>query len=99
MCCLCMPSQLCLEWLGRRGGILVDDDLLALVLRLLAVAKEDDLDREIISVCVCLALSVNLQLRESINSYQLTYIVANKERAVSGAPRPSPRSSHPGRYG
>lgn len=52
MCCLCMSSQFCLERLGRCGGILVNDDLLALVLRLLAVAKEDDLDREVISVSV-----------------------------------------------
>lgn len=50
MCCLCMSSQLCLGWLGRCGGVLVNDDLLALALRLLAVAKEDDLDCEIISV-------------------------------------------------
>lgn len=47
-----ITSQLCFEWLGRCGGILVDDDLLALVLCLFAVAKEDDLDCQIISVRV-----------------------------------------------
>lgn len=69
MCCVCMPSQLCLGRLGRCGGILVNDDLLALVLRLLAVAKEDDLDREIISVCVYGVIS--------------KYTLARKHRPIS----------------
>lgn len=53
MCCLWMLSQFCLEGLGRCGGVFIDDDLLALVLRLIAVAKENDLHREIVSVREC----------------------------------------------